>query len=87
MNVNQEDTHEFYVRGLYNYDDWNSNTNPQGRGDESYELLERAWYGLNVNRFLGWDTDGSFTLDFHLSRSAFINFQLDSSSVMCFSEA
>ena len=69
VSANKQDTHEVYVRGLFNYDDWNSNTNPLGRGDESDEALERAWYGLNVNRFLGWDVDGPVALNFKAGRA------------------
>jgi len=69
VSVNKQDTHQIYVRGLYTYDDWNSNTNPLGRGDESDEMLERAWYGLNVNRFLGWDVDGPVALNFKAGRA------------------
>ena len=29
--INKQDTHAFYVRGLYTYDDWNSNTHPLGK--------------------------------------------------------
>ncbi len=68
FNVNKQDTHKVYVRGVFNYDDWNSNTNPLGRGDDANERLERAWYGLNVNRLLGWDIDGPVNLDVKAGR-------------------
>lgn len=68
FNMNVQDTHEFYVRGLLNYDDWNSSTNPAGRGDDYDEKLERAWYRLNVNRFFDGIPDGLTDLQFKVGR-------------------
>ncbi|MBP8303117.1 MAG: alginate export family protein [Phycisphaerae bacterium] len=56
--VGLRDTHVFYVRGLLEYDDWKRNNSPTSRGDDSFERLERAWYGLNVGRLFGWDPSG-----------------------------
>lgn len=67
--INKQDTHEFYVRGLYNYDDWNSNTNPRGKGDDSDEELERAWYTVNVNRFLDGDVGNPVNLRLKVGRA------------------
>lgn len=67
--INKEDTHKFYFRGLLNYDDWNSDSNPSGRKDDYLEKLERAWYDLDVDKFLGWDADGPVSLDFKAGRA------------------
>jgi len=42
--------HNFYVRGLVGWDDWNSGDNPTpGRGDQDTDAtLERAWYELDL---------------------------------------
>lgn len=43
--VNIQGVHQFYVRGLTGYDDWNSGTGKSYQGDDAVEpQLERAWY-------------------------------------------
>jgi len=43
--------HQFYVRGLFGYDDWNTGDNPEGeRGDRWNDELERAWYRYDYTR-------------------------------------
>ncbi|MHC4716704.1 MAG: alginate export family protein [Planctomycetota bacterium] len=45
--------HQFYVRGLFGYDDWNTGDNPNGnRGDDWNDELERAWYQFDYNRLV-----------------------------------
>ena len=46
--------HQFYVRGLVGWDDWNSGDNPTGgRGDEDVDPeFERAWYKLDVGQWI-----------------------------------
>ncbi len=42
---NDRGIHQAFFRGLLEYKDWNSNTNPvYERGDESDSSVERAWY-------------------------------------------
>jgi len=46
-----EGVHQFYIRGLFGYDDWNTGDNPQGnKGDEWNTELERAWYRFDSTR-------------------------------------
>lgn len=66
--VSIRDTHVFYVRGLLEYDDWQRNNSPPGPGDDSFERLERAWYGLNVGRLFGWDPSGPVNLGLKAGR-------------------
>jgi hypothetical protein len=43
--VNLQGVHQFYIRGLAGYDDWNSGTGKSYQGDDAVEpKLERAWY-------------------------------------------
>ena len=46
--------HNFYVRGLIGWNDWNSGDNPTpGRGDEDTDAqLERAWYQYDFTQVL-----------------------------------
>ncbi|MBN1942418.1 MAG: alginate export family protein [Phycisphaerae bacterium] len=49
----QEGAHKFYVRGLLNYDDWDTGNNPIGqRGDDFDEEVERAWYQFDLGKLL-----------------------------------
>ena len=53
--MNVKGVHRAYVRGLLSYDDWNKGDNPvYGRGDDYDEVVERAWYELNIGKAL-WD--------------------------------
>jgi len=48
MNL-QGGAHKAYFRGLLRYNDWNSGGNPTSdRGDDFDEVIERAWYELNL---------------------------------------
>jgi hypothetical protein len=41
--------HEFYIRGLVGWDDWNPGDHPLGKEDEDLgPEIERAWYRLDV---------------------------------------
>ena len=45
--------HQFYVRGLVGWDDWNSGDHPSGRGDEDTgPEIERAWYQFDLGQLL-----------------------------------
>ncbi|KPK80975.1 MAG: hypothetical protein AMJ81_11080, partial [Phycisphaerae bacterium SM23_33] len=46
--------HNFYVRGLTGYDDWNSGDNPSGGRGDDYEDpdVERAWYRFDYSRLI-----------------------------------
>ena len=60
MNL-QSGAHKAYFRGLLRYDDWNSGGNPvtEQRGDDFDEIIERAWYELNLARLLDPSSAGS----------------------------
>jgi len=52
-NYNYEGVHQFYVRGLLHYADWNTGTNPKAyEGDDFQEGLERAWYQFDLGQML-----------------------------------
>lgn len=68
LSLNLQDTHQFYVRGLLNFDDWNSNTNSTGGGDDFDERIERAWYQVNLGRLLGCDPGSGFNMHFKVGR-------------------
>jgi len=58
--VNIDGIHKFYVRGMTGWDDWNSgdNTDPL-HGDEDIDpRIERAWYELNLGRWLSGGVPG-----------------------------
>ena len=45
--------HQAYVRGLLQYQDWDTGNNPIGhRGDDFSELVERAWYQFDLGRLM-----------------------------------
>ena len=50
--LNLQGVHQFYVRGLGAYDDWNSGKNPAlSRNDDLTEpKIERAWYRLDLGQ-------------------------------------
>ncbi|MCD4825331.1 MAG: alginate export family protein [Phycisphaerae bacterium] len=53
----QGGAHQFYVRGLLNYDDWDSGDNPiNGRGDDFNEDIERAWYKFDFGKLMQYQT-------------------------------
>jgi len=64
-----EGVHNFYVRAVAGYDDWNSGDNPQTyRGDDFRgPRIERAWYKFDYNRLVrnrtGRDPDVGFVVD------------------------
>lgn len=63
--------HTAYVRGLLRYDDWDGRDNPSGgRGDDFDEILERAWYKLDVGKLLAGDAgdDDPFGMTFKVGR-------------------
>jgi len=53
--LNIQGIHRFYVRGMVGYDDWNDGQNTKTyHGDEDTgPRIERAWYEVNVGRWLG----------------------------------
>lgn len=56
VRVNLRGVHQFYFRGLFNYDDWNRGDNPAERGDDFNERLERAWYQFDLGQMLRNET-------------------------------
>ena len=58
--LNIDGIHKFYVRGMAGYDDWNDghNTRPI-HGDEDTTRIERAWYELNLGRWLSGQPAGA----------------------------
>lgn len=59
MNL-QGGAHKAYFRGLLRYDDWNSGGNPvSDRGDDFDEIIERAWYELNLAKLLDPSSAGN----------------------------
>ncbi|MDY6913802.1 MAG: alginate export family protein [Planctomycetota bacterium] len=51
--MNLRGVHRAYVRGLLNWDCWNSGDNPAGgRGDDFDGEIERAWYQFDLGRWL-----------------------------------
>ena len=71
MNL-QGGAHEAYFRGLLRYNDWNSGGNPiADRGDDFDEIVERAWYELNLAKLLDQSSAGNkprFNLRFKVGR-------------------
>lgn len=52
--ANVQGVHRGYVRGLLNWNDWNSGDNPSlaRGGDEFDEKIERAWYQFDLGQLL-----------------------------------
>jgi len=51
--LNIFNVHQFYVRGLVGWDDWNSGDHPQDKGDEDTgPEIERAWYQFDLGQLL-----------------------------------
>lgn len=52
LNING--VHQFYVRGMAGYDDWNAGDNPKSyhRDEDIDPRIERAWYKLRLGRWL-----------------------------------
>ncbi|HUT00885.1 MAG TPA: alginate export family protein [Phycisphaerae bacterium] len=52
--ANIQGVHQFYVRGLLGYDDWNAGLNPVEEHGDQYSgfEIERAWYQFDLGRML-----------------------------------
>jgi len=51
--VNIRGVHQFYVRGLLGWDDWNSGDNPSVlHDDEDVQRVERAWYQFDLGQLM-----------------------------------
>lgn len=55
--VNIRGVHQFYVRGLLDWEDWNSGDNPDTpHDDEFFQRIERAWYQFDLGQMLRQQT-------------------------------
>jgi hypothetical protein len=50
--MNIHNVHRGYFRALLDWEDWNSGDNPDGRGDDFFERVERAWYEFDLGRLM-----------------------------------
>ena len=58
--LNIDGIHKFYIRGMTGWDDWNSgdNTDPLHGDEDTDPRIERAWYELNLGRWLSGQVSG-----------------------------